>query len=201
MAKAIQGVTAPRSVSLGRTLKLKIQGRADAKDYRGLQDFTRTHALIVAQNVARSGQRAVNQWVIQSIEPIQTGNARILVQVDALQEAISSIKKQSDDSGRRQKVLQAQSEYLGKQARNFESQYRANIAKAQTILLQGEQAIGSWSNYYEQMAGIYTRARAAKLKVDISNVEAEVPQLESVELVNIQGFELQANSSSAKARK
>lgn len=192
---------APRFVSLARTLRLKIQGRSDAKDYRGLQDFTRTHALIVAQNVARSGQRAVNQWVIQAIDPIQTGNARILVQTEAIQEAINRLKKEGDDSGRRQRTLRSQAQYLENQARNFESQYRANIAKAQTFLLQGEQAIGSWANYYEQMAGIYTRARASKLKVDISSVEAEVPQLESVELVNIQGFDNPAMPFTSKGKK
>lgn len=201
MTKAVQSVMAPRTVSLGRTIRLKIQGRSDAKDYRGLQDFTRTHALIVAQNVARSGQRAVNQWVIQSIDPIQTGNARILVQVEAIQEAINRLKKEGDDSGRKQRTLKSQAQYLENQARNFESQYRANIAKAQTFLLQGEQAIGSWANYYEQMAGIYTRARAAKLKVDISSVEAEVPPLESVELVNIHGFDSPSMPFTTKGKK
>lgn len=189
MSQKLESVIAPSSVSIFQSLKLKRQGRSDARRYRGLQDFTRTHALIVAQSIARSGQRKVNQWVIETLDPIQTGNARILVQISATKAAHAEVKIEGEVSGRKRRVLTQKKLYLENQIINFQSQFDANISKTHSILLQGEQAIGSWVIFYEQMAGIYTRARAAKLKEDISSVQAEVPQLESVEIVNIQNSE------------
>lgn len=198
---SVNSVLAPSSVSLYLSLRLRAQGRSDAKRYKGLQDFTRTHALIVAQNKACSGQREVNQWVIQAIEPLQSGNARTIVQLEALEEELRKLQKDGAVSGRKQRTLSARSQYLENQIINFESQYQANIAKAKSILLQGEQAIGSWDNYYEQMAGIYTRARASKLKTDVASVQAEVPELESVELVEIQGFDEVKTEQPSRSKK
>jgi hypothetical protein len=50
------------------------------------------------------------------------------------------------------------------------------------------------------MASIYTRARAAKMKVDVSSVQAEVPELESVELVEIHSLESQVTETKIEAR-
>lgn len=181
----VRAVQAPSSVDWWTQQGLRRQGRQDARRYRSLNDYTRTHALIVAQNKTNAGQRNVNQWVIQSVEPIRTGNARILVQLDVLAERLERIQITSETSGRKKRELSAQEDRLEKQISNFTSQYQTNLAAAESILMQGEQAIGSWANYYEQLAGIYTRARAAKLKIDVSSVEAEVPTLESIELVEI----------------
>jgi hypothetical protein len=74
------------------------------------------------------------------------------------------------------------------------------MARARTYLLQAEQAIESWVHYYEQMASIYTRARAAKMKVDVSTVQAEVPELESIELVEIHSLEPKITETKIKAR-
>jgi hypothetical protein len=181
----VREVQAPSSVDWWTQLGLRRQGRQDARRYKSLNDYTRTHALIVAQNKTNAGQRNVNQWVIQSVEPIRTGNARILVQLEVLAEKLERIQITSETSGRKKRELSAQEDRLEKQISNFTSQYQTNLAAAESILMQGEQAIGSWANYYEQLAGIYTRARAAKLKIDVSSVEAEVPTLESIELVEI----------------
>lgn len=181
----VRAVQAPSEVDWWTQLTLRRQGRQDARRYRSLNDYTRTHALIVAQNKTNAGQRNVNQWVIQSVEPIRTGNARILVQLEVLADKLQRLQITSETSGRRKRELSALQERLEKQISNYTSQYQTNLAAAESVLLQGEQAIGSWANYYEQLAGIYTRARAAKLKIDVSSVEAEVPTLESVELVEI----------------
>jgi hypothetical protein len=50
------------------------------------------------------------------------------------------------------------------------------------------------------MASIYTRARAAKMKVDVSTVQAEVPELESIELVEIHSLEPKITETKIKAR-
>ena len=188
------------SVSVWLSYRLKRQGRSDARNNRGIQDFTRTHALLVAQNVARSGQRRVNQWVIEAIDPLQAGNARTIVKLESLREILSDLAAQGDSSGRKHKVLLKQVRYLENRKRSFSGQYEANIARARTYLLQAEQALESWVHYYEQMASIYTRARAAKMKVDVSSVEAEVPELESIELVEIQSLESQTAETKVKAR-
>jgi hypothetical protein len=188
------------SVSVWLSHRLKRQGRSDAKNNRGIEDFTRTHALLVAQNVAKAGQRRVNQWVIEAIDPIQAGNARTIVKLESLREILSDLAKQGDSSGRKQKSLLRQVRYLENQKRNFSGQYEANMTRAQTYLLQAEQAIGSWVHYYEQMASIYTRARAAKMKVDVSSVQAEVPELEPIELVEINSLEPKFVENKVKAR-
>lgn len=184
----VSSVQAPLSVDWWTAQSLRRQGRQDAKRYKSLNDYTRTHALIVAQNTTNAGQRKVNQWVISSIEPIQTGNARIMVQLETLEAKLQQIRKSAETSGRKKREIRVQAEHLEKHISNFTSQYQTNLAAAKSILLQGEQAIGSWENYYEQLAGIYTRARAAKLKVDVSSVEAEVPFMESIALVEFPEF-------------
>jgi hypothetical protein len=50
------------------------------------------------------------------------------------------------------------------------------------------------------MASIYTRARAAKMKVDVSSVQAEVPELESIELVEIHSLQPSFTETKIKAR-
>lgn len=184
----VENVQAPLSVSWWTEQSLRRQGRQDARKYKSLNDYTRTHALIVAQNKTNAGQRNVNQWVIQSIEPFVTGNARIIVQLDALEDKKESLEKSTENSGRKKRELKAQLEHLEKQISNYTSQFQTNLAVAKSVFLQGEQAIASWENYYEQLAGIYTRARAKKLKVDVASVEAEVPSMQSVELVEITEF-------------
>jgi hypothetical protein len=155
--------------------------------------------LLVAQNVARSGQRKVNQWVIEAIDPLQAGNARTIVKLESLKDILSELAQERDSSGRKEKSLLKQVRYLENQRRNFASQYEANITRARTYLLQAEQALESWVHYYEQMASIYTRARAAKLKVDVSSVQAEVPELESIELVEIPSLEPKTSETKLKA--
>ena len=200
ISASIKSVTAPMTVSVWLSIRLSRQGRSDARNNHSIKDFTRTHALLVAQNVARSGQRKVNQWVIESIDPLQAGNARTIVKLESLKEILSDLAAQGDSSGRKQKSLLKQVRYLENQKRNFAGQYEANITRAQTHLLQAEQAIESWVHYYEQMASIYTRARAAKMKVDVSSVQAEVPELESIELVEIHSLEPSFTETKVKVR-
>jgi Mn-dependent DtxR family transcriptional regulator len=50
------------------------------------------------------------------------------------------------------------------------------------------------------MASIYTRARAAKMKVDVSSVQAEVPELESIDLVEIHSLESKVTETKIEAR-
>jgi hypothetical protein len=150
--------------------------------------------------VARAGQRKVNQWVIEAIDPLQAGNARTIVKLESLKEILADLASQGDSSGRKQKLLLKQIRYLENQRRNFAAQYESNLTRAQTYLLQAEQALESWVHYYEQMASIYTRARAAKMKVDVSSVQAEVPELESIDLVEIHSLESQVTETKIKAR-
>jgi hypothetical protein len=69
---------APAVVSGGVRRRFQTLGRADAKKYKNIQDFSRTHAVLEAEAMAQAGQHTVNQWLVQMIQPIIAGNARIL---------------------------------------------------------------------------------------------------------------------------
>jgi hypothetical protein len=84
---------------------------------------------------------------------------------------------------------------------DIESQLEANASQLASLSLVAFQARGSWSNYYEQMAGIYSRARANKLRHDVDSVRAEVPDLENIPLVDFDedtGTEITGNISRNK---
>lgn len=175
---------APGIVGFWLSIKLKSQGKRDAKKYSQLSDYTRTHALIVAQNRALAGQREVNQWLIKKSAPLQVGSSRSLVKLDVYESELARLKAESVTGGRHKRLNQERIGMLQREILNTESQLESNTAQLGTLLLAAEQALGSWSNYYEQMAGIYTRARSNKLRHNVDSVSAEVPELESIVLVD-----------------
>ena len=177
---------APGRVKLRPRLKLRLQGRQDARKYRGVQDFTRTHALIVAQSLANSGQRRVNQWFIDSMTPIFTGNARINVHCDSVEERIKeSQQKFSSLTARQKKRISAEIASLEQELVNLKSQYRANVTTADAIEAEAEQALDSWKASFEEMAAIYTRARSRKSRRGQATAASEVPQFQSVALAEL----------------
>lgn len=188
---------APGIVGFWLTVKLKSQGRRDAKKYSQLSDYTRTHALIVAQNRALAGQREVNQWLIKKSAPLQVGNSRSVVKLNVYESELSRLKAENVTGGRLKRLNQERIGLLQREILNTESQLESNTAQLGTLLLAAEQALGSWSNYYEQMAGIYTRARSNKLRHNVDSVSAEVPELESITLVDFEELK-QAESTPAK---
>lgn len=180
---------APYQVDFWLTFRLRSQGKRDAKKYAQLSDYTRTHAIIVAQNRALAGQREVNQWLIKNASPLQVGNARSLVKIRLYESEIERMRIDPGSSGRARRLSTERIGILQREILNTESQLEANTAQLGSLMLAADQALGSWSNYYEQMAGIYARARANKLKHDVDSVRAEVPELVNIALVDFEEFE------------
>jgi predicted S18 family serine protease len=173
---------APQRVNWFLALSISQQGRRDSKKYAGLKDFTRTHALIVAQSKAQAGQHRVNQWLILALDPLTSGNERILVQEEELQEQILSLKTQRASNGRETRALQKKAAELAERRGNLRSQRKANQASMDSLNLSAQEALDSWETLYNQMASLYSRARAIKSKSEISKVASEVPVFSSIPL-------------------
>jgi len=166
--------------------RLRRQGRQDARKYKGVQDFTRTHALIVAQSLANAGQRTVNQWFIESITPILTGNARIKVHRASVEEQLADLRaKLAALTGRQRSRTASQIAAFEQELVNLKSQYRANITTADSVEAEADQALDSWKSYYNEMAAIYTRARSRKSRRSPATASSEVPQFHSLTLAEM----------------
>ncbi len=173
---------APHNVGWITHLKISFRGRRDAKKYSGLKDFTRTHALITAQSIAQAGQHRVNQWLIESLDPLIAGNERISVQEEELNEQISSLRGQKSASGRDSRFSQRKAAELAELRSNLRSQKKSNTATMESLTMSAQEALGSWETYYDQIASLYSRARAVKGKAEISKVASEVPVFTSIQL-------------------
>ena len=177
---------APVRVRFWSRSRLRRQGRQDARKYKGVQDFTRTHALIVAQSLANAGQRTVNQWFIEAITPILTGNARIKVHRASVEQRIAELQsKFSTLTGRQQKRTAVQISSLEQELVNLKSQYRANITTADSVEAEADQALDSWKSYYNEMAAIYTRVRSRKSRRSPATAPSEGPQFHSLTLAEM----------------
>lgn len=173
---------APLNVGLFLRVTVSLQGRKDSKKYVGLKDFTRTHALIVAQSKAQAGQHRVNQWLIHSLEPLTSGNERMLVQEEELQEKIQALKSQKPNNGREERALQKKAAEISEIRANLKSQRMSNAAAMDSLNLAAQEALNSWETYYDQMASLYSRARAIKSRTEVSKVASEVPKFISIPL-------------------
>lgn len=177
---------APVKVGFWLGLKLRRDGRRDSKKYVQLSDYTRTHAMIVAQNHALAGQREVNQWLIKKAGPLQVGNARLEAKLDLFKGELERLRKDPGLTNRARRDSLWRIDLIEREILNTTSQANANSAQLASLMLAGEQALGSWINYYEQMAGIYARARAIRLKQDVDSARAEVPILDPIPLVDFE---------------
>ncbi len=180
---------APNAVGYWLSRNLSSQGRVDAKKYAQINDYTRTHAILVAQNRALAGQREVNQWLIQNSSPLQVGTSRSVVKLAVLKAQLEHLKSEHVVGGRLIRRSQERMGILQREIVNTESQIDSNTSQLESLSMAAEQALGSWSNYYAQMAGVYARARANKLGRNVDSVSAEIPELENVALVDFAEFD------------
>ena len=181
--------TAPSRVSAGLALYLNRLGKADAKKYENLRDFTRTHAIIWIDKRAKGGQSEVNLWLSRESEPISSGNARIRVQMRQLQNELAELSNRRDTSGRERKRTADRVARLNQEIMNFEAQHETNKERGFTLRRMAEEALMTWQTHRETMASVYTRARAIASGLDVSSVRAEIPEFEPVELVIIPELE------------
>lgn len=180
---------APNRIQTRLGLRLRRMGRQDAKKYENLRDFTRTHAIIEIDKIAKRGQSKVNLWLTSESEPISSGNARIRVQMRQLEEELDSLLARREDSGRERKRTEARAARLTQEIMNFEAQHDTNVERGFTLRRMAEEGLMTWQTYRESMASIYTRARAIASGLDVSSVRAEIPEFGPIELVIIPELE------------
>ena len=165
--------------------RLRRQGRKDAKNYHGLNDYTRTHALIVEQAISQAGQNSVNQWLISACKPFTTGNAVIKIQRGAQESKIRDLVSRKPASRRAQSQIESQIEVEREKKSNLEAQFETNLTLIEASHKSAEQAMDSWVSRYEQAAAIYTRARANKAGETVTSVSAQVPPFDSIPMLEI----------------
>lgn len=181
--------SAPPSLTRAKVRFWTRLGRRDARKYGGLLDFTKTHALIKAINECQQGQHEVNEWLVREIEPERTGNLRIEVKSQLDRENLKSLKSSRTTSQRERARIDAAIARLELQMANAEAQKQANIVKGNSKFLIAHELMGTWEKHYGQMAAVYTRARAMQRNEDVSSVEAEIPVMDSVPVIEIDGFD------------
>jgi hypothetical protein len=165
--------------------RLRRQGRKDAKHYRGLNDYTRTHALIVQQAISQAGQNSVNQWLIEACKPFLTGNAGIKVQRGVQEFKIQDLGSRKPSSRRAQSQIESQIDVEREKKSNLEAQFETNLTLIEASHKSAEQAMATWVSRYEQAAAIYTRARANKAKESVASVGAQVPPFDAIPMLEI----------------
>lgn len=180
--------TAPATVSNSKARRWARLGKRDAKRYGALLDFTPTHSLLRAAGEARRGQHNVNVWLLAQVAPDKSGNQRIAVQRDRFLADRNLLAGDRTTSARAQHQIAARVERLDSALANLEAQRRSNITKVESLIQTADQALGTWETYYSQIAAIYARARANASGQAVSSVGAEIPALDSISLVEIEGF-------------
>jgi HPt (histidine-containing phosphotransfer) domain-containing protein len=180
---------APKFVNPVRTRILNRKGKEDAKKYKNLLDFTRTHAIIEIDADCRSWQINVNLWYTTETESIRSGNARINVQMQQLEHELEDALQRKDATGRERGRTEVLIARLQQDLMNFEAQRRTNIERGFSMRRMAEEAMASWGISRESQVSIYTRARAIASGLDVSSVRAEIPEFEPVELEHFTEFE------------
>lgn len=180
---------APSEVAAALARKFARMGREDAKKYKNLMDFTRTHAIMFIDKRPSQGQTKVNIWYEREAEPILSGNVRIHVTLQQLEHELDRAVKRVDTTGRAQRRTAGEVDRLEREIMNFEAQLRTNIQRGFALRRKAEDAMTSWKTYREEGVTIYTRARAIATGIDVSSVRAEIPEFEPIELKFIPEFE------------
>jgi hypothetical protein len=180
---------APAVVSGGVRRRFQTLGRADAKKYKNIQDFSRTHAVLEAEAMAQAGQHTVNQWLVQMIQPIIAGNARIELQVREVEADLQNTKSARATNGRQGAKLLAQADVLATDLAFLAAQYESNLRAIESMRFQAETGFASWAGYFQGLCAIYSRSRTLADKNATHDAPAQSPQFRPIDL-NPLGSEL-----------
>lgn len=173
---------APSKVEERLARRLRRWGRIDAKQYENLRDYTRTHAVIWMDEIAKTGQSEVNLWYTTQCEPLLAGNERIHVEIELLENQIEACEMRDDKTLRERARTAREISRLKHDVMNFEAQRRTNISRGLTFRRHADEALTSWETYRAMMASIYTRARANRSDSEVASSRAEVPAYEPIDL-------------------
>lgn len=203
MAKSNQGLVPlpPSSAPYFLSLRLRRLGKQDVKKYRNLEDSTSTHAILQIEQIAFSGQSAVNQWLINAMVPLVSGNGQIRTQVEAIREQIINNAPTTSHSQRMRKRMIEANVISENKITNLLQQCKANVAFAESHVLAAENAMRAWANYFDALASIYLRARTRRDKDSREVAVTSIPAFSSRVLADVPEFEKNACSETTKGRK
>ncbi len=132
--------------------------------------------------MAQSGQHLVNQWLVQMVQPIIAGNARIELQVREVGAAANALNLTKPISGRHELKLEAAKTEISTELAFLAAQHESNLRAIDSLRLQAEEGFASWARYFQLLCSIYSRARTLAEKSSTHNAPAQVPQFRSIEL-------------------
>lgn len=173
---------APATASGKVRRRFETLGKGDAKKYQNVQDYSRTHAILEAEAMAQSGQHTVNQWLVQVVQPIIAGNARIELQVREVDAAAKALSLTKPSSGRHGAKLEAAKAEFSTELAFLAAQHESNLRAIDSLRLQAEEGFASWARYFQLLCSIYSRSRTLADKNPTHNAPAQVPQFRSIEL-------------------
>jgi primosomal replication protein N len=176
---------APAQVSGSLRRKFEALGRADAKKYQNVQDYSRTHAVLSAEAIAQAGQHTVNQWLVRMVQPILAGNARLELTIKETQAELNNLRATAATSGRQAEKLARTANELKVHLDHLIAQHESNMNAVASLRMQAEQVMATWERYFQAIVSFYSRARTLKDKALTHNTPAQSPHFQSVELTDV----------------
>ncbi|NBX24144.1 MAG: hypothetical protein EBR52_08615 [Microbacteriaceae bacterium] len=180
---------APTSIPWRWRLKLARWGRRDARQYKSLKDFTRTHAIIEIDNMIRSKQIDVNFWLEIETRSLVLGNERIAVDLQQLEHELEEDLRRTDSTDRERARTAGRIASAQQRLANFEAQLRSNRQQGASDRRMAEQAMQSFTAFREMMVSAYTRYRALHAGGNIAAAQAEIPEFVPVPLTVLPQFD------------
>jgi len=182
---------APPALETRRARKCIRTGKKDAKKYKNLMDYTRTHGVIFLDVWPTQKQSRVNIWYDHETESIVQGIQRINVQLHAYEIRLAKLKARDDKTGRQRRRTNGEIERLDQDILNSMAQLRTNQQRGLSLRRQAIEAMQTWVTYRNEAVSLYSRARAMANGTDVSSVQSEIPPFTPIELTYIPEFEIE----------
>jgi len=173
---------APSSPTFFVKLRLAALGFRDRKKYSQSLDSTSTHAIIHIQSIAQAGQHEVNREYLEQATAQLSAIAVTQERIDSLNSQIEETKlalKSLD--GRRRDLELRNLQLLQKTLSELRNQLAANQKRFEAIHVQAQQALDSWSTYFNLLASNYVRQRL-RIKKNSAPAPADIPSFNPISL-------------------
>lgn len=173
---------APATASGKVRRRFEALGRGDARKYQNVQDYSRTHAILEAEAMAQSGQHLVNQWMVQVVQPIIAGNARIELQIREVDASAKALSLTKPISGRHAAKLELAKTEISTELAFLAAQHESNVRAIDSLRMQAEEGFASWARYFQLLCSIYSRSRTLAEKSSTHDAPAQSPQFRPIDL-------------------
>lgn len=132
--------------------------------------------------MSQSGQHLVNQWLVQVVQPIIAGNARIELQIREVDASAKALALTKPVSGRHAAKLEVAKTEFSTELAFLAAQHESNLRAIESLRMQAEEGLASWARYFQLLCSIYSRSRTLAEKSTTHNAPAQAPQFRSIEL-------------------